>query len=348
MAEGKQIALEGEYFVIAAAAYYFIETYVPHNNYNASIPEKVSHYAPIVEKPDNYIMLIGDGMGLNATCLYDTMKNEAAHGDGEDTFYGYFLPYFGYSRTNSLDGVTDSAAGGTALACGIKTHNRYVGQDRDHNAVQSLTELAGSLGMSTAVLSTDATCGATPSTFSAHADDRSFYEDITASQAQLQEKYGTIIDCDYDTFNKWGVGIICDKVTNALNTMAKNPNGCFLMYEEAYVDMNSHKNDMENTFNALIRFNRVIGAVMEYAYYHPNTFVLITADHETGGITLENGKYVYTTTEHTGANVPVFVHGYGGEVFNGKTVENVQIAQTFASFWGVKNFGDQSVYKPLA
>jgi len=348
LAEDTQIAMEGEYFVIAAAAYYFVNTYIPENNHNAEIPKEVTTHEPIVESPDNYILMIGDGMGPNQTLLFEAMTNNREFGHGEDTFFGYYLPYSGFHRTGSLTGVTDSAAGGTALACGIKTINYYVGQDKDHNPVQSITELAGSLGMATAVMSTEANTGATPAAFSAHADDRELSSDIIPSQAQLKQTYGTIIECGYDYYNTNGVKNICKKVTNTLNTLSEDSDGFFMMYEEAHTDKHSHTNDIAKAYDAMIRFNRVIAVVMEYAFYHPNTLVIITADHETGGLTEQDGSFVYTSEEHTGVDVPVFAYGVGGELFHGKTIENVQIPMTLASFMGVNDFGDQTTFKPLA
>ena len=59
LAEDKQIAIEGDYFIIAAAAYYFIETYVPEDNFHASVLKEVSICQPITEDAENFIFLIG-------------------------------------------------------------------------------------------------------------------------------------------------------------------------------------------------------------------------------------------------------------------------------------------------
>lgn len=344
LAEDTQIAMEGEYFVIAAAAYFFVDTYIPQNNYNAEIPKTVTTHSPIVETATNYIMLIGDGMGYNQTLLFNHLNNNSEYDHGENTFFGYYLPYAGSSRTDSLSGITDSAAGGTALACGIKTYNEYIGQDQNHNPIQSITELASTLGKATAVMSTEANTGATPASFSAHATDRDSSGVISASQAETKKQYGTIIECGYDYYNLNGVTKICDKVTNTLNTLGADPDGFFLMYEEAHIDKHNHKNDINSAFNAVLRFNRVIAAVMEWAFYHPGTMVLITADHESGGLT---DDFRYTSEDHTGVDVPVFAYGMGAELFNGITVENIQIPMTIASLMGVADFGDQSTFKPL-
>ena len=344
LADDNHIALEGDYFVIAAAAYFFVETYVAGEYFDAQIPKETCVHEPIVKEAKNYILLIGDGMGVVQTLLFDVMKDEnignKAYSDGEDIFYGYLLPNQGLSRTNSLSGVTDSSAGGTALASGHKTYNNYVGKDKLLNDVQSLTELAGSLGKATAVMSTEAATGATPASFSAHANDRNDKSVISASQLVLKNKYGTIIECDYNYYDLSGVDKIQNKVTTTLNALSKNQNGFFLMYEEAHIDKHCHNQDINSTFDAIVRFNQVIGVVMEYAFYNPETFVLITADHETGGLTYSGGKAMYTSGgNHTGKDVPVFAYGIGTEKFNEEIVENVEIPKAIAALWGVERFG---------
>ena len=121
------------------------------------------------------------------------------------------------------------------------------------------------------------------------------------------------------------------------------------MYEEAYIDKHCHSQDAENTLLALIRFNSAISRFMEYAYYNPETVVIITADHETGGL-LPNGSggYTYNRDGHSSHYVPVFSFGYGAYVFNDTIIENVQIPKTLASFMGAQSFGDLNSYPSLA
>ena len=349
LADGGNVALEGDYFIIAAAAYFFIECYVPEADFTAEIPEKISVHTPIQKDTKNYIMLIGDGMGQNHTKLFEFLDNDIEYGDGEDFFYGNLLPYHGFSRTNSLSGTTDSAAGGTALACGIKTINQYIGRDENKEDVKSLTELAYEKGMSAGVMSTEANTGATPASFSAHADSRNSSSDIIKSQAEARSKYGLQIKCGMNYYTERYVNLIEDSVMDMLDTLDNNEKGFFLMYEEAHIDKHSHNNDMEGLFKAVVRFNQIIARVMEYAFYNPETMVLITADHETGGlIHSQDGTMRFTSDDHTSANVYTFSYGKGAEVFDGQTVENIQIAHTFADYMGDSNFGDQSEFQSLA
>ena len=348
LASGGSVALEGDYFVIAAAAYFFMETYAPEAGYEASFPGGISIHQPIVKEAKNFIMLIGDGMGVYQTRLFEYIQGECDFDDGEDIFYGYMLPYLGYSRTESLSGITDSAAGGTALSCGYKTLNEYIGRDENKNDIKSLTELASEMGMAGAVMSTETKTGATPSSFSAHADSRNSTADILTSQAESIKKYGTIIDCGYDYYNARYIEVIEEHIEETLGAVAANEKGFFLMYEEAHIDKHCHKNDISNTYLALLRFNQAIGRFMEFAFYNPDTFVLITADHETGMLLPgEDGKLHYNDDDHSAADVPVFVWGKGAELFHEKTFENIQIAHTIAALMGEDNFGDQSKFKSL-
>jgi len=344
LANDDHIALEGDYFIIAAAAYFFVETYVTGEYFDAQIPKEVSIHEPIVKEAKNFIFMIGDGMGIYQTLLFDVMdvpqSGDKAYSDGEDVFYGYLLPNQGLARTNSLSGTTDSAASGTALATGYKTKNGYVGKDKSKKDIQSLTELAATLGKSTAVMSTEKSTGATPASFSAHANDRNDTSDITASQEKLKKEKGTIIDCGYDYYDIAGVASIQEKVSTTLDKLSENENGFFLMYEEAYIDKHCHDKDIDGTFDALVRFNQVIGMVMEYAFYNPETMVLITADHETGGLLPNNvGGYSYSHGNHSPHYVPVFSYGIGADNFNGAIVENIEIPKYIASLWGVNKFG---------
>lgn len=339
------IALEGDYFIIAAAAYYFVDTCVLTSGYKATLDNGVSVHEPIVKEAKNFIILIGDGMGVNHTLLYDQLENTSDFSDGEDFFYGYLLPSHGFSRTESLSGVTDSAAGGTAIACGVKTYNDYLGMDGKLQKVQSLTELAASLGMGSAVMSTETRTGATPSSFSSHTSSRDNTNDILDCQNELILNNGTIIDCGYDYYNARYMKVIENHISDTLGKVSKNENGFFLMYEEAHIDKHSHKNNIEDTFLAVIRFNQAIARFMEFAFYNPETFILITADHETGDLLPdENGVFTYNSEDHTAYDVPIFAYGSGSELFSDKTVENIQIAHTVASFLGVTDFGDQSEY----
>lgn len=339
LANEDHIALEGDYFIIAAAAYYFVEKYIPEAVFDIDVPTTATVCTPIVKETKNVIFLIGDGMGPTQTKLFDAYEGEnvADYTDGEDFFYGYLFPYIGEARTDSLSGTTDSAASGTALASGFKTKNGYVGRDGDKNDVPLITEIAAQLGKATAVMSTEKQTGATPAAFSAHAYDRSSTGAITTGQALLAEEWGTIINCNYNVYTESEMHKVRGAITETLAALSADEDGFFVMYEEAYIDKHCHDNDAKDTYMAVLRFNQAIALFMEYAFYNPETMVIITADHETGGLQItDEGECTYSTDEHTSTNVPVFAYGAYAEVFDGKTVENVQIPKTIAALFGVK------------
>jgi|GEM_PF-851175 len=345
LAKDGHVAMEGDYFIIAAAAYYFVTNYVTGQNASGSVPTTAKTYNPIQEKANNYIFLIGDGMGINQTKLpehYDPERFESEEvdannfTDGETFFYGYLFPYQGYARTENVYGqVTDSAASATALATGYKTSNGRIGRDKDANDLKSLTEIAGDLGMNTAVMTTEGNKGATPGGFSAHADARDMYDDIEADQEAMTEKYGTIVESNFDYYNGLGIKYYLEPaITETLEQLNQGDKGFFMMYEEAFIDKHSHNQDMEPATWAVFRFNQAIGLFMEFAFYNPDTMVLITADHETGGLMDMGGILKYSHGDHTSQAVPVFAYGLGAEVFHDQTIENVQIPKTIAKMWG--------------
>ena len=334
LARRGHIAMEGTSFTIAAAVYRFAEDYLS----GTAVPAEITVAQPVTAAPKNFILLIGDGMGRNQTKLFEAYQGKKIvdYTDGESDFYGHLFPYQGLAATNNIDGgTTDSAASATALATGLKTSNGRIGRSKEDTDLLSITELAASRGMATAVMSTEGSGGATPSGFSAHATNRSDTEDILASQKALQDKFGTLVTCDFNVYTAAELEALEEAVTKNLDTLYADPDGFFMMYEEAYIDKHCHNNDMTMTFKALARFNQTIGLVMEQAFYHPETAVLITADHETGGLVYRGqGKFNYSTGSHTNAKVPVFAYGEGMEVFHDKTVENVQIPKTLAKMFG--------------
>ena len=344
LANEDHIALEGDYFIIAAAAYYFVENYIPEAIFDIDVPQTVSVCEPIVKETKNVILLIGDGMGFNQTTLFDAYKDTTTvdYGDGEDFFYGYLLPAMGEVKTDSLSGTTDSAAAATALASGFKTKNGSIGRNGKNKDVPLITELAAAVGKATAVMSTEDQLGATPASFSAHAYHRSNEANIQKSQDALVEKYGTIINCGYDVYTDEKMEVLRAAITKTLNALSADEDGFFMMYEEAYIDKHCSDMDAEDAYKALVRFNQAIALFMEYAFYNPETMVIITADHETGGLHLdENGEFQFVSSDHTSANVPLFAYGAYADVFNGETIENVQIPKTIGALFGIEIEGTE-------
>ncbi|HPC26087.1 MAG TPA: alkaline phosphatase, partial [Paludibacteraceae bacterium] len=113
------------------------------------------------QRPKNIIIMIGDGMGLPQ--IYTAMVANNNHLALEDCTYS------GFSKTYSADHfTTDSGAGGTAIACGIKTKNGMIGMGPDSVKVTSILEISEQNQLSTGIVVACAVTDATPATFIAH------------------------------------------------------------------------------------------------------------------------------------------------------------------------------------
>lgn len=106
--------------------------------------------------------------------------------------------------------------------------------------------------------------------------------------------------------------------------------GFFLMIESSQIDWGGHNNDSDYITSEMIEFDRSIGAVLDFAKEDEETLVIVTADHETGGFSINPGSTMekilpgFTTKYHTAVMIPVFAYGPGSEIFGG-IYENTSI-----------------------
>lgn len=124
-------------------------------------------------KPKNIILLIGDGMGLTQITAGLYQNNNSLNLEGFNNI--------GLHKSYSADKlITDSAAGATAFACGVKTYNGAIGVDEDTVAVKTLLEMAEEQNMPTGIIATSTITHATPGSFIAHQPSRNMQEAIAA------------------------------------------------------------------------------------------------------------------------------------------------------------------------
>ncbi|MBQ7045931.1 MAG: alkaline phosphatase [Clostridia bacterium] len=112
----------------------------------------------------------------------------------------------------------------------------------------------------------------------------------------------------------------------------ENDNGFFLMIESSGTDKYGHKNNMTGKLNSVVTLDRTVAAVLKFMSENPDTLLIVTSDHENGGVRLpendsEKLSDLLTVTEHTAADVRVFAVGKGSEYFSGKTVDNTDIGK---------------------
>jgi alkaline phosphatase len=128
----------------------------------------------------------------------------------------------------------------------------------------------------------------------------------------------------------------------ALNKLRKNDKGFFIMIEGSQIDWGGHNNDLKYVTSEVIDFDKAIGEAFDFADSNPGTLVIVTADHETGGLALTGGDIgngivegKFSTTLHTGVMVPVFSYGEGSSEFAG-IYENTEIYQKMMRLLGLK------------
>jgi alkaline phosphatase len=133
----------------------------------------------------------------------------------------------------------------------------------------------------------------------------------------------------------------------ALDILSNNEKGFFLMVEGSQIDWACHANNTEYIVEEMLDFDRAIGKVLDFAAREGNTLVIITADHETGGMGINGGSFDegtvdagYTTGNHTGVMVPVFAYGPGSEEFRG-IYDNTDIFAKILNAFGFSNFNQQ-------
>ena len=128
----------------------------------------------------------------------------------------------------------------------------------------------------------------------------------------------------------------------AMKLLSQTKKGFFLMVEGSQIDFSAHKNDTPGVVLEMLDFDKAIGAALEFAASNKETLIIVTADHETGGMTLLDGDYKtgkvvakYTTLGHSGIAVPIFAFGPGAEEFSG-FMENTDIAKKIMKLLNLK------------
>ena len=304
----------------------------------------------------NVILMIGDGMGKNHIRAGEIYKGEKLHMQN--------LPISVSVETCSADNeVTDSSAAATAMATGTRTNNNYVGITPNGEELTTIVDIAASLGKSTGILTTEELYGGTPMGFSGHNVDRRDYGNLVvsaASSGNVNLFAGYTCDEEYqNTFSTNGyvevpsVGAISDSaekkifgfypiaaeaqsmtaeqdvafdylVTEALEYLSKDEDGFFLMAEGAHIDHGSESNDLKWMLRELLAFDDAVKAVWDWASNRDDTLVIVTADHETGALELNEGitkqnmfdkywfeplYYSWGRTGHSSADVACYIGG---------------------------------------
>ena len=324
----------------------------------------------------NVIFMIGDGMGFNS--INKTKLETGIKTINMDLFPMNGESKTRSADNEVTDSAAGGTALSSAVRTnnsyvGVYSDDKYALESHPMN----LAELAVAQGKKSGVITTDLTSGATPASFSAHTSSRTNELDITAQQlsSDLDLIWGEkTASFDETTAKANGFDVFYDKAgmealsegsrsfgqftssvwqqtpaenmptmeemtRKAIDLLDDDEDGFFLMVEGAHIDKNSHSNKGEGMEDALLAFDKAIGVALEYAKTRGDTLVLVTADHETGGLTLNGeGVYEYTTDYHTGVNVPLLVYGSEGFINDGEKIDNKEVSRRVACVMGENNF----------
>ena len=297
---------------------------------------------------------IGDGMGVNQVNAAETYLGALQGRIGIQPLCFPSFPYSAFVNTQSAtNGVTDSAAGGTALACGQKTKNGTLGMLKDlTTSVSSIADWARNSGAAVGITTSVAIDHATPAAFYAHVKERheqytigkqlvesandfyagsdftiptdpeypngpTLYEEANAKgftifrgyadyqkraanakkMILLQSEEASKADrysIPYALDRKDGDLTLTDITRAGIDFLMKKQgekNGFFMMIEGGKIDWACHANDLA-FIPELIDMDNAVKVAYDFYKQHPDeTLIIVTADHETGGIVLSRGLY---------------------------------------------------------
>lgn len=327
-----------------------------------------------VVHPRNIIFMIGDGMGVaqiyaGLTANRDTLNLERFK------FIGFSKTYSAnHYITESAAGATAFAIGEKTHngAIGVDSNNRFkqtileIARDKGLStgliATTDITDASpaafvahvSSRKMQQEIAAdyvksgVDIFIGAGKEHFNKRKDGRNLIEELK------QKNYQVLYNIDDIAKIKSGkiAGLVPElpatvrgnyeekAALTAISILNKNPNGFFLMIEGSKIDDGGHDNNLSEVITEMQDFDRVIGKVLDFAIKDGNTLVVVTADHETGGLTLTGGNIEtgevegkFSTDDHTSVMVPVFAFGPGAEAFMG-IYNNNTIFNKFLSAYG--------------
>jgi len=132
----------------------------------------------------------------------------------------------------------------------------------------------------------------------------------------------------------------------ALRVLSSGPSSrpFFLMVEGSQIDWGCHQNEAAKAIRQTLLFDMAIRAALEFAIQDKHTLVIVTADHETGALTLSGGKNEpghlkpnWASQGHSGGQVPLYAYGPGAQSFTG-VMDNTEISKKIAKLLGLDNF----------
>jgi alkaline phosphatase len=322
------------------------------------------------DKPKNVIMMIGDGMGVaqvyagltanrghlfldNFKCIgfsktqsannyvTDSAAGGTALSAGQKTYNGAIAVNTDTVPVKTILEMAEEKGMATGLvATSAITHATPAVYIAHQGSRASYEDIAADF-LKTDI---DVFIGGGYKHFAVRADKRDLTKDLQAKGYQVLQNMDEI----YKVKSGKLAGLTAEEHNNpvpkrimnlpkstetALNILDENKKGFFIMIEGSQIDWGGHQNNTGYIVREMLDFDQAIGKALEFAAKDGETLIIITADHETGGLALVGGdmktgmvKGAFSTGEHTGVMVPVFSYGPGAENFTG-IMENTDIAK---------------------
>ena len=256
----------------------------------------LSAFAVFGAGPKYVFLFIGDGMSTPQRMVAEQFSEKTGRGElAMNT-----LPYQANTRTRSANSIiTDSAAAATAIACGEKANNRALGVAPDGRRLVSVAEVAKRRGMKVGIATTVTIVHATPAGFYAHIPGRGALYSIALALAESgfdffcggggmtyglrQAGIDVVAGVDFDPDAEALRAEIVAKGIELLD----GPAGFFFMFEGGKVDHSGHANDAATNLHDILAMDDAVKVALRFQDAHPDeTLVVVTGDHETGGMSM--------------------------------------------------------------
>ncbi|MGH7563384.1 MAG: alkaline phosphatase [Gemmatimonadota bacterium] len=303
--------------------------------------------------PSRTILFVADGAGV--------AHWSAARLKGDSLAVAGFPVVGLVDPGNTTGSHVESASSATAFAIGERTFYGAIGVGPDQEPRPTVLEVAEEGGLATGLVTTTYLLDATPSAFAAHVSSRSQWARIAREMLDqdievlmgdglawfdslpIRERYTVVttpeelrgVDVDQVSrllglFDIDGVAdpelrapSLAEMTGIALAILDRDSDGFFLLVENEHTDHRAHDNAPLAAIQAEVAdIDRAIRAALDYRAQHPETLIVVTGDHETGGLAVvpdSTGalEAEYVTTGHSLELVPLFAIGPGAEAFAG-------------------------------
>lgn len=328
------------------------------------LTQRIETYTPTylnngTNKPvKNVIFLIGDGMGLNQINIAETVNkgltllhflnigfqinspldsytsDSAAGGSALATGKHHYNRHISMSETGEVYPSITDYAHEKGLACGVVTLGNladatpaaFYGHSTERDNADEITRylldgkltiLAGG-GMD---IFTNRKDNLTLNDFQNH------YQVV--NDVDRIDETDTPVICADNLMDlaatQETIGLLADATRRSINKLSKaSDKGFFLMVEGAKIDYAGHSNSLAGSVVEMLSFDLAIAEALKFADSNGETLVVVTADHETGGLVLVDGDRDkglitarYTTDDHTPVMLPVWAYGPGAQNFMG-------------------------------